>query len=300
MSWSMLLRVGCVLAVTGTALVWRPSGLGSAADAVLGIAVGLLALWAGHRMKAAPLSQLGGALLGGALTLPVAQSLGDALLAAGGGDPRVSFLQAVVRLLGPGAINAGLGEVRGRWMRAMVARDNRIVDSALIGHVMHSASFFASTSLLAVGALVATLLWAAASAGFTLYVSNFATYDLMYGPLGAVVALLMWFWVSVYVVLLGAELNVALRRLRRTSLAGQQGGARLAACGRAPVFIDHGAQRCTQHAPGRRLERVASRRSALRHDAAALRVVKPLDQRQIGQHAARGQTRIDAQELQRR
>jgi membrane protein len=67
------------------------------------------------------------------------------------------------------------------------------------------------------GALVATLLWAAASAGFTLYVSNFATYDLMYGPLGAVVALLMWFWVSVYVVLLGAELNVALRRLRAST-----------------------------------------------------------------------------------
>ena len=60
------------------------------------------------------------------------------------------------------------------------------------------------------GAVVATLIWAAASFGFTLYVSNFATYDLMYGPLGAVVALLMWFWVSVYVVLLGAELNVAL------------------------------------------------------------------------------------------
>jgi membrane protein len=62
------------------------------------------------------------------------------------------------------------------------------------------------------GAVVATLLWAAASAGFTLYVSNFATYDLMYGPLGAAIALMMWFWVSVYVVLLGAELNVSLAR----------------------------------------------------------------------------------------
>jgi membrane protein len=61
------------------------------------------------------------------------------------------------------------------------------------------------------GAVVATLIWALASFGFTLYVSNFATYDLMYGPLGAVVVLLMWFWVSVYVVLLGAELNVALQ-----------------------------------------------------------------------------------------
>lgn len=63
------------------------------------------------------------------------------------------------------------------------------------------------------GAVVATLLWAAASAAFTLYVSNFAAYDLMYGPLGATVGLLMWFWVSVYVVLLGAELNVALMKV---------------------------------------------------------------------------------------
>lgn len=60
------------------------------------------------------------------------------------------------------------------------------------------------------GAAVATLLWAAASAAFSLYVSNFAAYDLMYGPLGATIGLLMWFWVSVYVMLLGAELNVAL------------------------------------------------------------------------------------------
>lgn len=67
------------------------------------------------------------------------------------------------------------------------------------------------------GAFVATLLWAAASAAFTLYVSNFAAYDLMYGPLGTAVGLLMWFWVSVYVVLLGAELNVALVRVARST-----------------------------------------------------------------------------------
>jgi membrane protein len=62
------------------------------------------------------------------------------------------------------------------------------------------------------GAVVATLLWAAASAAFSIYVSDFAGYDLMYGPLGATVGLLMWFWVSVYVVLLGSELNVALMK----------------------------------------------------------------------------------------
>jgi membrane protein len=69
---------------------------------------------------------------------------------------------------------------------------------------------------LSIGALSATLLWAFASALFSLYVSHVATYDATYGPLGAVVALLMWFYVSAYVILLGAELDAAIARNRAT------------------------------------------------------------------------------------
>jgi len=63
----------------------------------------------------------------------------------------------LARRIGRGAINTGLHSVRVLWMRGMLRRDNRIVDSALIGHVMHSASFFASTSLIAIGALLGVL-----------------------------------------------------------------------------------------------------------------------------------------------
>jgi membrane protein len=59
------------------------------------------------------------------------------------------------------------------------------------------------------GAILAAVLWAAASAGFSFYVSHFASYDRMYGPPGALVALMMWFWVTMYVILFGAELNSA-------------------------------------------------------------------------------------------
>jgi len=59
-----------------------------------------------------------------------------------------------VRWFGGGAINTGLHNVRVLWMRSMLMRDNRIADSSLIGHVIHSASFFASTSLIAIGALL--------------------------------------------------------------------------------------------------------------------------------------------------
>ena len=60
------------------------------------------------------------------------------------------------------------------------------------------------------GSLVATTLWVAASALFSYYVSRFATYDATYGSLGTVVGMMMWFFVSAYAVLLGAELNAEL------------------------------------------------------------------------------------------
>ena len=51
------------------------------------------------------------------------------------------------------------------------------------------------------------MLWAAASALLSFYIGHLANYDATYGPLGAVVGVMTWFWVTVYVVLLGAELN---------------------------------------------------------------------------------------------
>jgi membrane protein len=60
------------------------------------------------------------------------------------------------------------------------------------------------------GSIVATLLWISASALFSWYVATFSTYDAAYGPLGTVVAFMMWLFVTVYAVLLGAELNAEL------------------------------------------------------------------------------------------
>jgi len=60
------------------------------------------------------------------------------------------------------------------------------------------------------GSLIATLLWVISSVAFSWYVSHFASYGATYGPLGAVAAIMMWFFVSAYVVLLGAELNAGL------------------------------------------------------------------------------------------
>jgi membrane protein len=57
------------------------------------------------------------------------------------------------------------------------------------------------------GAVAATILWIVASLLFSWYAANFANYNKTYGSVGAIVALLMWFYLSGYVVLMGAELN---------------------------------------------------------------------------------------------
>jgi len=61
-----------------------------------------------------------------------------------------------------------------------------------------------------VGSLFATVLWLAASAGFSFYVEHLANYDRTYGSLGAVIVLLVWLYLSFYIVLLGAEINAEL------------------------------------------------------------------------------------------
>lgn len=60
------------------------------------------------------------------------------------------------------------------------------------------------------GSAVAAALWIVASVLFSYYVSNLASYDAAYGSLGAVVVVLLWFYLSAFVVMLGAELNAEL------------------------------------------------------------------------------------------
>ena len=59
------------------------------------------------------------------------------------------------------------------------------------------------------GSLLATSLWTLASAGFSLFVSNFGNYNETYGSISAIVILLLWFWMSAMTILLGAEINYA-------------------------------------------------------------------------------------------
>jgi membrane protein len=60
---------------------------------------------------------------------------------------------------------------------------------------------------LSVGAVTASILWLAGSSLLSWYLANFGNYNATYGSLGAVIGLMMWFWMSSIIILAGAELN---------------------------------------------------------------------------------------------
>jgi membrane protein len=60
------------------------------------------------------------------------------------------------------------------------------------------------------GAIAASTIWLVASFGFSFYLAEFNSYNRTFGSLGAVAALLMWFWISAYAIGVGAEVNAEL------------------------------------------------------------------------------------------
>lgn len=62
------------------------------------------------------------------------------------------------------------------------------------------------------GSLIAASLWLAGSVLFAVYAQNWGRYDQTYGTLGGVIVLLMWFYLSGYIIILGAEINSEMER----------------------------------------------------------------------------------------
>jgi membrane protein len=67
---------------------------------------------------------------------------------------------------------------------------------------------------LSFGAVLAIVIWIAASGAFAFYVSQFSSYNKAWGSLAAVVVMLTWLWLSAIALLLGAEVNAEAERSR--------------------------------------------------------------------------------------
>jgi membrane protein len=67
-------------------------------------------------------------------------------------------------------------------------------------------------------ATVFAVVWLAATYAFGLYVARFASYDATYGALAGVIVLMLWFYLSAFVLVCAAELAALLVRLRSPQL----------------------------------------------------------------------------------
>jgi membrane protein len=66
------------------------------------------------------------------------------------------------------------------------------------------------------GAIVATIGWQLISLGFSYYISSFANYTSTYGSLGGVILLMMWFFLTGFILMVGGEVNaVYFNRVKR-------------------------------------------------------------------------------------
>jgi membrane protein len=134
-----------------------------------------------------------------ALGLAVMIILGTALLLIG---PRV--VEWIVGLVGLDKVFVFLWT----WLRLPVALVLLMLAVSAIYWVVPNVDH--PFQLVTPGAVLAVIVWVVASLGFSYYVSNFADYSVVYGSLGAAVVLLLYFYISAAVLLLGAEVNAAI------------------------------------------------------------------------------------------
>ncbi|CAN5616798.1 YihY/virulence factor BrkB family protein [soil metagenome] len=127
---------------------------------------------------------------------------------------------AAVMLLGPDLMQSiadevGLGNVFltvWSFLRWLVLAILLILAVALIYYVAPNVD--QPFALITPGAVIAVVVWILASAGFSIYVSNFADYSATYGSLGGIIVLMMFFFISSLVLLLGAEINAVIYRVK--------------------------------------------------------------------------------------
>lgn len=139
--------------------------------------------------------------------LSVAYTLGLAVLIIGA---------VALMVLGPQPIEwlanqAGMGSLfvtLWTWLRIPVAIVLLIFTAALIYYAGPNVN--QPFTFITPGAVIAVIIWVLASLGFSIYVSNFGSYNATYGSLGSVIVVLLFMYISAAVLLLGAEINAEL------------------------------------------------------------------------------------------
>ena len=124
--------------------------------------------------------------------------------------------QALNYLLGDGLGKLAVGGIT--WLVLMILFNVGL--SSLYRYGPHRAR--AKWRWVTPGALFATVLWVAFSYGFSFYLQSFATFNKTYGSVVGIIILLIWFYTSALIILLGAELNSSMElQTKKDSTRGE-------------------------------------------------------------------------------
>jgi uncharacterized protein YacL len=141
MAWFVLARVLFVIAVTYAAVLMHPFSPVFAVNMTIGVALGLVMVAVETRLRTAEVTDLLGALIGGAVGLGLAKTIGAALFWADSTDQRVMFLHSFILLVFP-YLGIVMGARKSEWLEpgrlAGLFRDTgpqkryRILDTSVI------------------------------------------------------------------------------------------------------------------------------------------------------------------------
>ncbi|HET9262358.1 MAG TPA: PIN domain-containing protein [Vicinamibacterales bacterium] len=116
MSWHLVVRALFVIAVTYAAVLARPFSTAMSVNLAVGAALGLLMVIVESRLREAEVTDLLGALIGGAIGLGLAKTIGAALFWADTADRRVVFLHSFILLVFP-YLGIVMGARKGEWLK---------------------------------------------------------------------------------------------------------------------------------------------------------------------------------------
>src|ERR1700752_1087510 len=116
MPWHLIVRVLFVLAVTYAAVLVRPFTSEIWTNALIGALLGAIIIMVEARLREAEVTDLLGALIGGAIGLGLAKTIGAALFWADASDPRVAFLHSFTLLVFP-YLGIVMGARKGEWLQ---------------------------------------------------------------------------------------------------------------------------------------------------------------------------------------
>jgi uncharacterized protein YacL len=115
MAWSILVRALFVSAVTYAAVLAGPFSPLPLVNLLIGAALGILIVWVETRLRDAEVTDLLGALIGGAIGLGLAKTIGAALFWADASDRRIVFLHSFILLVFP-YLGILMGARKGEWL----------------------------------------------------------------------------------------------------------------------------------------------------------------------------------------